>query len=79
MFQNVAQDEIPCLVCSKSYKFLHPNHLQTHSDDEPRNVDEYVNWVIDTYDINPDDPAFESHLITVPEHWHERGHMFVHI
>jgi predicted transcriptional regulator len=77
MVQNVAQDEVPCLVCGEPYKFLHPNHLQTHSNDEPQDVEEYVDWFTAKYNIDPDNPAFESRLITVPEHWHERGYTFV--
>lgn len=68
---------LPCMVCGQEVGFLHPYHMEAkHSDGEPQDLEEYKEWVADRFELDPDDPVFESGGLTIPGRWKKHRHKF---
>lgn len=66
---------VPCLVCSNRYKYLQSGHLSSDNCEpgEPSDIYSYREWVAEEYDIDPEDPIFETNQIQKPQHYREHA------
>lgn len=66
---------VPCLVCGDRYDWLSPSHLSSSNCEPgtPVDIESYREWVAEEYDIDPEDPIFETNQLQKPQYYRQHA------
>ncbi len=66
---------VPCLVCGKHFEYLKSGHLTSPNckPGTPTDIESYRKWVAKEFEIDRDDPIFETNQIQKPQYYREHA------
>jgi hypothetical protein len=66
---------VPCLVCRRQFEYLNSGHLASPNckPETPTDIESYREWVAKEFQIDRNDPIFETNQIQKPQYYREHA------